>query len=210
MARTAAQAAYLALLRSASAPVVVATGRAGTGKTFLAVTEAAAALLRGDVQRLVLVRPTVCAGEELGFLPGTIDDKLHPFVRPMLDALGQSLTKREIQALRERGRIELAPLAYMRGRTFSKAWVILDEAQNTTPAQMRMALTRLGDNARMTVTGDLDQVDLPRAGVSGLADLLARLPPASRLIHHAHLTDEDVQRSDAVREVLKIYSTVRA
>jgi phosphate starvation-inducible PhoH-like protein len=186
--------------------MVIATGAPGSGKTHLAVVEAAGALVRGETQRLVLTRPAVSAGESLGFLPGTADEKLDPYMRPMMDALNCVFTKREIKALREDGRLEMAPIAYMRGRTFHKAWVLFDEAQNCTPAQMRMVLTRLGVDSKMVVTGDLDQCDVP--GVSGLADLLIRLPPVrgrDTTIRHVNMTSADVQRSDAVKEVLRLY-----
>ena len=210
-ARTAIQRAYVNLLRSPSAALVVATGHAGTGKTYLALAEAAAALSRGDVSRLILTRPTVSVdGENLGFLPGTAEEKLGPYTRPMLDALSCFLTAREIAQLRADGTIELAPLAYMRGRTFKNAWVVIDEAQNASPAQLRMALTRAGRGTKTIVTGDLLQSDVP--GVNGLADLVGRLPACggggSSLVVHVELGSEDVQRSDVVKEVLRLYRGV--
>lgn len=206
MARTLIQHAYVDLLRSQRASVVIATGKAGTGKTRLAIVEGAQALLRGNVQRLVLVRPAVSAGEELGYLPGTMDEKMAPFVRPMLDALNTVYTTREINNLREEGRLELAPISFMRGRTFDKAWIVFDEAQNSTPVQMQMVLTRLGRDSKLVATGDLDQCDL--AGANGLADFLCRLSPMRRntLIHHIQLGEEDVQRSEVVKEVLGVYA----
>jgi phosphate starvation-inducible protein PhoH and related proteins len=209
MARTAAQRAYVTLLTAKPTRIVIATGPAGTGKTRLAVAEGVQAISTGQVQRLVFARPTVsAAGENLGFLPGSAEDKMSPFVQPMMDALGCFLTAREIRDMRIDGRIELAPLAFMRGRTFHKTWVVLDEAQNTTPAQMCMALTRAGADTKIVVTGDLDQSDI--GGVNGLADLLARLPLATShhgaaLIEHVALGTEDVQRSEAVKEVLRLY-----
>jgi phosphate starvation-inducible PhoH-like protein len=206
VARTAAQSVYVNLLRSKHAPLVIATGCPGTGKTHHAVLEGVAAVRSGAFERLVLARPAVHAGEDLGFLPGSAADKLDPFMRPMFDAMSTMLTKREIRAMVDDGRIELAPLAYMRGRTFSKSWVVLDEGQNTTPAQLKMALTRLGKDSKMVVTGDLDQVDIE--GVSGLADLLSRLCPLRRgsYISYVQLTDKDVQRSEVVTELIQLYS----
>jgi len=200
------RATYVGMLRSVADPaIVIATGKPGSGKTHSAVVEGAAALVRGDVNRLVLARPAVHAGEDIGFLPGSADDKLGPFMRPMMDALSTTLTYREIKELREDGRIEFAPLAYMRGRTFNKAWIVLDEAQNTTPSQMKMALTRLGVGSKMVITGDLEQSDIE--GMSGLADLLSRLSPIRRgsFISHVQLGDGDVLRSEAVKEVLGLY-----
>ena len=210
MARTPLQVAYVKLLHSRTTPLVVATGCAGTGKTHLAVVEGARALARCEVQRLVLVRPAVSAGESLGFQPGTLDEKMEPFMRPMMDALSAVFTKREIAEMRRDGRLEVAPLAYMRGRTFSRCYIVLDEAQNTTPPQMRMALTRMGTGTKMVVTGDLDQVDLP-SGMSGLADLLSRLHASGSPSHigHACLGESDVQRAEVVKEVLSLYSALQ-
>lgn len=208
---TAIQGAYVALLRSPAARLVVVTGRAGTGKTHFAVAEAVNALARGETQRLVFTRPTVTAASEaLGFLPGNAEEKLDPFVRPMLDALGCFMTARDIQELRRDGRLEMAPLAFMRGRTFTNTWLILDESQNATMAQMKMALTRAGHNTKTVVTGDLEQSDLE--GANGLADLLERLALGRHdphLIGHVELGDADVKRSEVVREVLRLYGSDR-
>jgi phosphate starvation-inducible PhoH-like protein len=147
-----------------------AIGPAGTGKTFLATVQAVRLLQERRVERLVLTRPAVEAGERLGFLPGDLQQKVDPFLRPLYDALHTLLGRERAEQLQEKGVIEVAPLAYMRGRTLSDAFVILDEAQNTTSAQMRMALTRLGENSRMVVTGDITQIDLPPGQVSGLVE----------------------------------------
>ena len=148
--------------------VVVGVGPAGTGKTYLAVAKAVQALQKREVTRIILTRPAVEAGEKLGFLPGTLGEKIDPYLRPLYDALGDMLDPEAVPKLIESGVIEIAPLAYMRGRTLNGAFVILDEAQNTTPAQMKMFLTRLGFGSQIVVTGDLSQVDLPRHQVSGL------------------------------------------
>jgi len=210
-ARTAAQRVYVAALQAPAARLVVATGCAGTGKTHLAVTEAMHALARGDTRRLVFTRATVSAeGEDLGYLPGTAEEKMEPYARPMMDALARFVTKAQMRQMCADGSLELAPLAFMRGRTFSDAWLILDEAQNTTPAQMRMALTRAGANTKVVVTGDLDQSDVP--GVNGLADLLGRIGPVHQdsLIQYVVLGEADIQRSELVREVLRLYGSPRA
>jgi len=202
VARTTLQHRYVAMLRDAHTHLVVATGCAGTGKTHLAVVEGAAAFIRKDVRRLVLARPAVNAGEQLGFLPGTKEEKLDPFMRPMLDALGSVFSPREIRDLRADGLLEIAPIGYMRGRTFSDSWVVLDEAQNTSPAQMKMALTRLGEGSKMVVCGDSAQSDVGER--NGLADFLGRLEP-SESISHIQLGGADVQRSQVVREILQLY-----
>jgi phosphate starvation-inducible PhoH-like protein len=144
-------------------------GPAGTGKTYLAVVLAAQALLANQYERLILTRPAVEAGEKLGFLPGDLQQKINPYLRPLYDALYELIDPEKVPSLMERGVIEVAPLAYMRGRTLSNAFVIVDEAQNTTPAQMKMVLTRLGFRSRMVVTGDITQTDLPPNQQSGLA-----------------------------------------
>jgi len=202
----AARAHYLTLLRCTHKTLVLATGKAGTGKTHLAVTEGAVALLRGDVQRLVLARPAVQSGEELGFLPGTKESKLGPFMQPMVDVLNTVLTKREIESMRADNRIEFAPLAFMRGRTFTNSWVVLDEAQNTTPLQMKMALTRIGKGTKMVVTGDLEQCDI--AGPSGMADFVDRLEDSPQpSIGHVVFSSQDIIRSQVVEEILQVYDT---
>jgi phosphate starvation-inducible PhoH-like protein len=152
-------------------PVVFGIGPAGTGKTYLAMAAAVSALLKNEVQRIILTRPAVEAGEALGFLPGDLEEKILPYLRPLYDALGDMLDPADVTRLTEKGVIEIAPLAYMRGRTLSNAFVVLDEAQNTTPEQMMMFLTRLGEESRMVVTGDITQIDLPRSKQSGLLEV---------------------------------------
>ncbi len=155
--------------------VIFALGPAGTGKTYLAVAQAVHQLITGSVDRLILSRPAVEAGERLGFLPGDMREKVDPYLRPLYDALYDMLPSDQVERRIAGGEIEIAPIAFMRGRTLSDAFVILDEAQNTTPAQMKMFLTRFGENSRMVVCGDPKQVDLPGEGVSGLADAVSRL-----------------------------------
>ncbi|MGH6931317.1 MAG: PhoH family protein, partial [Dongiaceae bacterium] len=175
--RSPAQAAYLQALREKD--MVFGLGPAGTGKTYLAVAVGVAMLTKGTVDRIVLSRPAVEAGERLGFLPGDLREKVDPYLRPLYDALYDMMPGEQVAKRLASGEIEIAPLAFMRGRTLSNSFVILDEAQNTTPVQMKMLLTRLGENARMAVTGDLSQVDLPAGTRSGLAeavDILADVP----------------------------------
>ncbi|NNC73539.1 MAG: PhoH family protein [Sphingomonadaceae bacterium] len=155
--------------------IIFALGPAGTGKTYLAVAQAVHQLITGSVDRLILSRPAVEAGEKLGFLPGDMREKVDPYLRPLYDALYDMLPIDQVERRIANGDIEIAPIAFMRGRTLSDAFVILDEAQNTTPAQMKMFLTRFGENSRMVVCGDPKQVDLPGEGVSGLADAVSRL-----------------------------------
>ena len=155
--------------------IVFALGPAGTGKTYLAVAQAVQQLIQGSVDRLILSRPAVEAGERLGFLPGDMKEKVDPYLRPLYDALYDMLPTEQVERRIASGEIEIAPIAFMRGRTLSDAFIILDEAQNTTPAQMKMFLTRFGQNSRMVVCGDPRQVDLPDPGKSGLADAVARL-----------------------------------
>lgn len=155
--------------------IIFALGPAGTGKTYLAVAQAVSQLITGSVNRLILSRPAVEAGERLGFLPGDMKEKVDPYLRPLYDALYDTLPAEQVERRIASGEIEIAPLAFMRGRTLADAFIILDEAQNTTPAQMKMFLTRFGQNSRMVVCGDPKQVDLPLPGASGLADAVDRL-----------------------------------
>jgi phosphate starvation-inducible PhoH-like protein len=164
--KTLGQKQYLQAI--AANDIVLGIGPAGTGKTYLAMAAAVSALLKNEVQKLVLTRPAVEAGEALGFLPGDLREKLDPYLRPLYDAMYDMMDREDAAKLAEKGVIEIAPLAYMRGRTLSNAFVILDEAQNTTVEQMMMFLTRLGDGSKMVVTGDITQVDLPRSKISGL------------------------------------------
>ncbi len=176
--------------------LVFALGPAGTGKTYLAVAAAVSMLRQRKVDRIILSRPAVEAGERLGFLPGDLKEKVDPYLRPLYDALHDMLPEGKLRQRMESGQIEIAPLAFMRGRTLANAFVILDEAQNTTPAQMKMFLTRLGENGRMVVTGDPSQVDLPAGHSSGLADAV------ERLTHLAAVGVVRFDRGDVVRHAL--------
>ncbi|MGT2933274.1 PhoH family protein [Streptococcus catagoni] len=188
--------------------VVFGIGPAGTGKTFLAVTLAVMALKRGQVKRIILTRPAVEAGESLGFLPGDLKEKVDPYLRPVYDALYQILGKEQTTRLMERETIEIAPLAYMRGRTLDDAFVILDEAQNTTIMQMKMFLTRLGFNSKMIVNGDISQIDLPRNVKSGLIDASNKLGQI-KAIDFVYFTAKDVVRHPVVADIIKAYETDR-
>ncbi len=179
-------------------------GPAGTGKTFLAVACAVDALERNVVERLVLTRPAVEAGERLGFLPGDLAQKIDPYLRPLYDALYDLLGFETTQRLFERGTIEIAPLAFMRGRTLNKAFIILDEAQNTTAEQMKMFLTRIGFGSRAVITGDLSQVDLPRGSLSGLAEA-AQVLQGVRGVALTHFTSADVVRHPLVARIVEAY-----
>ncbi|HFE0888347.1 TPA: PhoH family protein [Streptococcus agalactiae] len=185
--------------------VVFGIGPAGTGKTFLAVTLAVTALKSGQVKRIILTRPAVEAGESLGFLPGDLKEKVDPYLRPVYDALYQILGKEQTSRLMEREIIEIAPLAYMRGRTLDDAFVILDEAQNTTIMQMKMFLTRLGFNSKMIVNGDVSQIDLPKNVKSGLIDAVEKLRNIKK-IDFIHLSAKDVVRHPVVAEIINAYS----
>jgi phosphate starvation-inducible PhoH-like protein len=184
--------------------IVFGIGPAGTGKTYLAMAKAVQALQRKEVSRIILTRPAVEAGERLGFLPGTLNDKIDPYLRPLYDALNEMLDPDIVPKLMATGTIEVAPLAYMRGRTLNDSFVVLDEAQNTTPEQMKMFLTRLGFGTRMVVTGDITQVDLPQ-GSSGLR-LVTRVLKDIEDIHFARLTSEDVVRHTLVGRIVDAYS----
>ncbi|AGT30447.1 phosphate starvation protein PhoH [Geobacillus genomosp. 3] len=179
-------------------------GPAGTGKTYLAVVMAVKALKNGSVKRIILTRPAVEAGESLGFLPGDLKEKVDPYLRPLYDALNDVLGAEYVQRLIERGTIEIAPLAYMRGRTLEDAFVILDEAQNTTPAQMKMFLTRLGFGSKMVITGDISQVDLPKGVESGLAAAKRILASISG-IAFVFLEQSDVVRHPLVAKIIDAY-----
>jgi phosphate starvation-inducible PhoH-like protein len=189
-------------------PVVFGIGPAGTGKTYLAVAAAISALLKNQVQRIVLTRPAVEAGEALGFLPGDLREKILPYLRPLYDAMNDMLAAEDVARLVEKGTIEIAPLAYMRGRTLSNAFIILDEAQNTTPEQMMMFLTRLGDDSRMVVTGDVTQIDLPRSKQSGLLQVSHILSGISGIDFH-FFTGADVVRHPLVQKIIEAYEHYR-
>ena len=201
-ARTAAQDAYIRSLKRHA--LVFSTGPAGTGKTWLAVAYAVQLFERKEVDRIILSRPAVEAGERLGFLPGDMREKVDPYLRPIYDALYDLMDPRIVERALQTGEIEIAPLAFMRGRTLSNAAVILDEAQNTTAMQMKMLLTRLGENSRMVVTGDPSQVDLPSGQTSGLADAV-RLLQGIEGIGHASFTAADVIRHELVARIVAAY-----
>ena len=184
--------------------VTFGIGPEGTGKTFLAVTLAVTALKRGQVKRIILTRPAVEAGESLGFLPGDLKEKVDPYLRPVYDALYQILGKDQTTRLMDREIIEIAPLAYMRGRTLDDAFVILDEAQNTTIMQMKMFLTRLGFNSKMIVNGDISQIDLPRNVKSGLIDSQEKLKNIHQ-IDFVHFSAKDVVRHPVVAQIIRAY-----
>ncbi len=184
--------------------IVFGIGPAGTGKTYLAVAMAVAAFKRKDVSRIILARPAVEAGERLGFLPGDMQEKVDPFLRPLYDALHDMIEPDKLKRLQDTRIIEIVPLAYMRGRTLSGAYVILDEAQNTTPLQMKMFLTRLGVNSKAVVTGDITQVDLPFESTSGLVQTRDVLKGIER-IKFVFLTERDVVRHRLVGEIIKAY-----
>ena len=185
--------------------LVFGLGPAGTGKTYLAVAKAVEALIKGEVDRIVLSRPAVEAGESLGFLPGDLRDKVDPYLRPLYDALYDMLPSQQVVKRLETGEIEVAPLAFMRGRTLSNAFVILDEAQNATSVQMKMFLTRLGENARMVVTGDLSQVDLPKGTRSGLWEALEVVEDIKN-IAVVHFNANDVVRHQLVTDIVNAYA----
>jgi phosphate starvation-inducible protein PhoH and related proteins len=187
--------------------LVFGTGPAGTGKTYLAVAKAVERLVNGQVDRIILSRPAVEAGEQLGFLPGNMREKVDPYLRPLYDALYDMLPAPQVIKRLESGEIEVAPLAFMRGRTLANAFVILDEAQNTTAVQMKMFLTRLGENARMVITGDLSQVDLPKGTRSGLRhamEILEGIPG----IAFVHFSEADVVRHPLVTRIVRAYERV--
>ncbi|MDH5526863.1 MAG: PhoH family protein [Nitrospirota bacterium] len=184
--------------------LVVAIGPAGTGKTYLAMAAAVSAYNRKEVRRIILTRPAVEAGERLGFLPGDLVEKINPYLRPLYDALYDMMPAEAGQKLIDNGQIEIAPLAFMRGRTLNDAFIILDEAQNTTPEQMKMFLTRFGENSRVVVTGDTTQIDLPAGDNSGLVEvstLLQNMPGVAIV----HFSDRDVIRHPLVARIVKAY-----
>jgi len=185
--------------------IVFGIGPAGTGKTYLAVVLAVAALKEGQVKRIILTRPAVEAGESLGFLPGDIQEKVDPYLRPLYDALNDILGAEQVVKSIERGLIEIAPLAYMRGRTLDDSFIILDEAQNSTPEQMKMFLTRLGFGSKMVITGDVTQIDLPRGKKSGLIEA-GRILIDVREIGFSYFSEQDVVRHTLVQRIISAYS----
>jgi phosphate starvation-inducible PhoH-like protein len=202
-ARTEAQQRYLDLLRTKD--LVFSSGPAGTGKTYLAVAAAVRSLREGSCKRLVLTRPAVEAGEHLGFLPGDLEDKIDPYLRPLFDALNDLMSPAATRRMRELDIIEVAPLAFMRGRTFNDSFVILDEAQNATRVQMKMFLTRLGERTKAVVTGDVSQTDLPGTK-SGLKDAIRRLSNIEG-VGAVEFAAQDVQRSSLVARIVQAYDS---
>ncbi|MBA2585754.1 MAG: PhoH family protein [Chthoniobacterales bacterium] len=207
VARTLGQRAYLEAIQSYD--IVFGIGPAGTGKTYLAVAAAVAALKKDRVARIILTRPAVEAGEALGFLPGDLQEKITPYLRPLYDSLRDMLDPEEIDRLVSRQAIEVAPLAYMRGRTLSNAFVILDEAQNTTTEQMFMLLTRIGANSKCVVTGDVTQIDLPANKRSGLVEALQALKSVPG-ISMVYFSERDVVRHELVRAIITAYQQHRS
>lgn len=188
--------------------IVFGVGPAGTGKTYLAMAAAVSLLIEGKVERIILSRPAVEAGETLGFLPGDLQEKILPYLRPLYDALADMLSASDVEKLTERGVIEIAPLAYMRGRTLSNAFVILDEAQNTTSEQMMMFLTRLGEGSQMVVTGDLTQIDIPKSRSSGLLEVKNILKDLKGIDFH-FFEAGDVVRHHLVQRIIQAYDAYR-
>lgn len=200
--RTSGQARYVEKIRQCD--IVFSVGPAGSGKTYLAVALAVESLKHGTVRKIVLVRPAVEAGESLGYLPGDLRAKINPYLRPLLDALHEMIDYDQIKEFMEQDVIEVIPLAYMRGRTLNDAFVILDEAQNTTIAQMKMFLTRMGERSKLVIAGDITQVDLPSHARSGLTDAVERLAGIQG-IGIVHLTQADIVRHRLVQEIVRAY-----
>ncbi|HPF56210.1 MAG TPA: PhoH family protein, partial [Clostridiales bacterium] len=200
--KTAGQKKYIELIKNNT--IVLSVGPAGTGKTYLAVAMAVAAFAKNEVSRIVLTRPAVEAGEKLGFLPGDLQQKIDPYLRPLYDALYDMLGMESCAKYIERGSIEIAPLAYMRGRTLDDSFIILDEAQNTTREQMKMFLTRLGFNSKAIITGDITQIDLPNRKSSGLLQAVRLLRNIDG-IASARFDESDVVRHRIVKEIIKAY-----
>ena len=205
--KTLGQREYVAAVREGE--LTIAVGPAGTGKTYLAMAMAVVALKNKEVERIVLTRPAVEAGERLGFLPGDMTQKVDPYLRPLYDALYEIMGVESYQRLVERGTLEVAPLAFMRGRTLADAFIILDEAQNTTTEQMKMFLTRLGMSSRCIVTGDISQIDLPRGRKSGLVEAMEVLRDVPG-IHIVELTAKDVVRHELVQKIVRAYEAYEA
>ena len=200
--KTENQRAYVEAIRTYD--IVFGIGPAGTGKTYLAMASAVAALMKKEVNRIILARPAVEAGERLGFLPGDLYEKVHPYLRPLYDALYDMMDPEKAARLVERGTIEVAPLAFMRGRTLNDSFIILDEAQNTTSEQMKMFLTRMGFGSRAVITGDITQVDLPAEKGSGLIEVM-KILDSVKGIRFVHFSEKDVVRHRLVQQIVKAY-----
>lgn len=204
--KTRSQEIYTSLLRNRNKKIVIATGPAGTGKTLFATEFGIRNFLLGKCDKLIFTRPSVSVNEDLGYLPGTLEEKMAPWIRPIYDILYQFITPKEVAELFEEKVIEIAPLGYMRGRTFKDAWIVADEMQNSTISQMKMLLTRLGENSRLVITGDLDQYDRIDQ-TNGLEDFLDRFKnQRSSSISSFEFEKEDIQREEVVKEVLDIYT----
>jgi len=205
--KTRSQEIYASMLRSKSKKISLATGPAGTGKTLLATEYGVRFFLQGVYEKLIFTRPSVSVDEDLGYLPGTLEDKMAPWIRPIYDILYQHMSVRDVTALLEDKVIEIAPLGYMRGRTFKNCWIVADEMQNSTVAQMKMLLTRIGENSRLVVTGDLEQRDHEHGVHNGLQDFLEKFRgKRSSSIGSFEFDRDDIQREDVVKEILDIYS----
>ena len=185
--------------------IVFVIGPAGTGKTFISVSHAVSMLTSGFVDKIIISRPAVEAGEKLGFLPGDIKEKIDPYLRPIYDSLDENLPKDNVAKLIENQKIEIAPIAYLRGRTLNNSYIILDEAQNTSPIQMKMFLTRFGEHSKMIITGDITQIDLPSKNKSGLKDAINKLKKIND-ISFVYLTEKDVVRHSLVKKIVKAYN----
>jgi len=209
--KTKSQEVYASMLKSKAKKIILATGPAGTGKTLFATEYGVRNFLLGVYERLVFTRPSVSVDEELGFLPGTLEEKMAPWIRPIYDVLYQFMTPKEVTALMEDKVIEIAPLGYMRGRTFKNTWIVADEMQNCTISQMKMLLTRLGENSRLVITGDLDQFDRVHANErNGLDDFLNKFRgKRSASISSFEFDRSDIQREEVVKEILDIYGGER-
>lgn len=209
--KTKSQEVYASMLKSKAKKIILATGPAGTGKTLFATEHGVRFFLQGTCDRLVFTRPSVSVDEELGFLPGTLEEKMAPWIRPIYDVLYQFISPKEVTALMEDKVIEIAPLGYMRGRTFKNTWIVADEMQNCTISQMKMLLTRLGENSRLIITGDLEQFDRVHTDEhNGLADFLEKFRgKRSASIGSFQFDRSDIQREEVIKEILDIYGGER-
>jgi phosphate starvation-inducible PhoH-like protein len=201
--RNLTQKKYIDLL-SSKIPVVIGTGPAGTGKTLLACHAGSKALVSGRVQKLILTRPAVSVDEQHGFLPGTVEKKMDPWTRPMFDVLNRYMSAKKVNEYVYDRKIEICPLAYMRGRTFDNAWIIGDEMQNSTPSQMKMLLTRIGEDSKMIIAGDIQQYERGFEQ-NGLSDLISRICENSIDISHIRFSEDDVVRNQVIKEILNMY-----